>query len=460
MASGPSIVGQVRQRIREVLPLGSLRARFAHGAFWSLVGTGVSQTFGLIASVIIARCLGKEGFGEFGMIQATVSMVALFAGMGLGITSTKYVAQLRTVDPPRAGRIIAFVGMAAWISSAAVSLGVWFLAPFLAANVINAPHILYEVRVSTLLMLFSTVSGVQIGVLCGLESFRSVAQVNFAKGLTYCLLVSGGVWVWDLRGAVWGTVAAAVAACFIGFLAIRRECKAKGIPISRRGLRGELPVLWQFSLPAVASGMLLLPTEWIMNAVVANIPQGYEQLGVFNAARQWYSIILFLPGILVQITLPMLSNLWGEGKLRHYRKLLVVNSALLTGLAGAVVVFVLIFRRAAMGMYGSGFAEYSLVLVLMCARGIIAQPNTVVGQAIWSIGASKAAMVLAMFRNIVLLSIFAFLYRRGAMGMALSLASCDFILLVVQVFYMRRRFEGASAAFPVAAVADGGTVNQ
>src|ERR1022692_3038167 len=49
------------------------------------------------------------------MIQSTVGMLGIFAGLGLGITATKYVAELRSHDPERAGRIIALgCGVAVW----------------------------------------------------------------------------------------------------------------------------------------------------------------------------------------------------------------------------------------------------------------------------------------------------------------------------------------------------------
>ncbi len=94
----------------------SLRGRFARGAVWSLLGALMAQGATLAASVITARLLGREQFGEYGMIQSTVGMLGIFAGLGLGMTATKFVAELRTRDPQRAGRIIALGTAAAVIS--------------------------------------------------------------------------------------------------------------------------------------------------------------------------------------------------------------------------------------------------------------------------------------------------------------------------------------------------------
>ena len=64
----------------EASPLG---LRFARGAFWALMGTVVSQGLFLLASMALARLLGKEQFGGFDVINGTVLMFGVFAGLDL-----------------------------------------------------------------------------------------------------------------------------------------------------------------------------------------------------------------------------------------------------------------------------------------------------------------------------------------------------------------------------------------
>ena len=80
--------------------------RLAKGVFWSMAGAVISRGLGIVSSVVVARTLGKVGFGELGIIHSTVMMFQLFAGFGLGLTATKYVAEYRGTDPQKAGRII------------------------------------------------------------------------------------------------------------------------------------------------------------------------------------------------------------------------------------------------------------------------------------------------------------------------------------------------------------------
>src|SRR5437764_513589 len=74
----PSPSSGLRGRFAELFPAGSLRARFARGAFWSLIGAAVSQGLGMFAEVVVARRLGKTTFGELGMIESTVGLFGVF----------------------------------------------------------------------------------------------------------------------------------------------------------------------------------------------------------------------------------------------------------------------------------------------------------------------------------------------------------------------------------------------
>src|SRR5215475_10536595 len=70
-----------------------LAYRLARGAFWSLVGSLISRGLGVVAGIGVARILGKNDYGELGMVQSTVGMFGVFAGFGMGLTANKHVAE-------------------------------------------------------------------------------------------------------------------------------------------------------------------------------------------------------------------------------------------------------------------------------------------------------------------------------------------------------------------------------
>jgi O-antigen/teichoic acid export membrane protein len=413
------LIGRLRQRVQTALPKGSLRARFAHGAFWMMAGAALAQGLTLAANYLAARLLGKDVFGELGMIQSTVGMLGTFAGMGLGMTAMKHVAELRGSDRARAGRIIGMAAAVSWLTGAAMAAGVLVFADPLAAQ-IKAPHLADELRIGCLLVLLSAVNGAQLGALSGLEAFKAVAQLNTLRGLATFPLLAGGVWLDGLRGAVWGLTAAAALTCAVSYFILRRQMLGAGVKVSLRGWRSEAGVLWRFSLPALVSSLLFGPMDWVVSAILVQRPGGYGELGMLTAARQWQAIMLYLPNLLSQITLPILANLWGEGRLPQYRRMLMMNTWLLAAAALVVAVPVGCLSPHLMAAYGSGFGGGWLTLVLICVLAVFWAANMVVGQAIWASGKAGAGMLFAAVRATSLVLAAWLLAPWGATGLALA----------------------------------------
>ena len=143
--------------------------RLVSGSFWSFSGAVVSRLLSLAAFVVIARVLGKEQYGQFGVVQSTISMFAVFAGFGLGQTATKYIAELRTTDPQRAGRIMGLAGLVALLTGVAFAAFLFIFAPWLAKTTLAAPELAPALRIGAFLLLFEAMNGAQVGALAGFE---------------------------------------------------------------------------------------------------------------------------------------------------------------------------------------------------------------------------------------------------------------------------------------------------
>ena len=188
-----NLVMLIRSKLADKLPENSLRRRFVKGAFWSVIAAAMAQGFGFIAIVVAGRILGKTGLGELGMIQSTVGMFGVFAGLGLGLTATRYVAEFRKNAPIRAGRIIALSSVTALASGGIISIIIFIASPYLASHVINAQHLTGPLRIACGLLFFNTLIGAQIGALSGFEAFETIARVSLFRGLLNLpLVILGG----------------------------------------------------------------------------------------------------------------------------------------------------------------------------------------------------------------------------------------------------------------------------
>lgn len=408
----------------------SLKARFARGTAWSIIGAVISQGLTLGASVVTARILGKTGYGELGMINSTVGMFGTFAGFGLGLTTTKYVAEYRTSDPQKAGRIIAMASVIAAISAGLLSLVMVVFASVIATRTLAAPSLAPELQIGALLLFLNTADGVQTGTLSGLEAFKAIAQSNLVRGLLAFPVMIGGVLIWHLPGAVLGLVLASGIGWLINHVILRRKCRAFGIPVGSRGIWQEHRILTSFTIPAFLSNAAVGPVTWLANTILVNQPHGYAELGVFSAANQWRSAMVFLPRLVGQVVLPMLSSLQGDDNQGSVRKMVLSAMGLNAIFTLPALLPILFLSGPILAFYGPGFASQGEVLILMALAAALYSIETPVGDII----AASGRMWLGAYINVgwaVVLLLASWLLLRIGWG-ASGLAAAYLMAYVIQ----------------------------
>lgn len=396
----------------------SLGGRLARGTFWSLAGTLVARGSGLAASILTARVLGKQEFGEFGIIQSTLSLFGLFAGFGMGLTATKHVAEFRVNDPELAGRILCNASLFSWVSGVFLACVLYVSAPWLAVHTLAAPHLAGLLRASTILLVLTSWQGAQMGALAGFEVFKTIAKLNVASGLiSFPLVVGGAVWL-GLRGAIWATVVVQLIVCVVNTWALRRTAEGAGVPLRFSPKYSDVHLILRFSFPAFVSGAMVLPINWLCNAILVNQPSGYGEMGILNAASQWRNAILFLPTVVSNVSLPLLASLQSPAHAGSAKRLLWNSVKLNAGAAMSAVVVVSACAPLIMSGYDMSSKQNNLTLVVLCLSAGLSGTIGVMGQYIASRGMMWWGTALNLVWGCVLLIGAWQLRGWGALGIA------------------------------------------
>lgn len=431
----PNFLRPLFDRI-ESSPLG---LRLASGMFWSMAGAVISRGLMLIASIVVARLLGKTGFGELGMIQSTVGMFGVFAGFGLGLTATKHVAEFRLNDPSRAGRIISLSGLFATVTGGLIALALLIFAPWLAESTINAPHLAGGLRIGALILFISALNGAQTGALAGFEAFKAISYVNLLVGLLSFPILIAGAYYGGLTGAIWALTINLSVNWILNHLALRHVSACQGVSFSLRQCLKEWPILWRFSLPAALSSIMVGPVNWLCAAILVNQADGYGEMGIFNAANQWRFAILFIPTVVGQIVLPMLSSLNKPDLRCQYIKILNYNFYINGCVALIFSSIVSIFASKIMKFYGDGFEKSIFVLIILSFTSVLMALNSVIGHAIASHGKMWIGFVFNALWGISII-IFSTLFIQngyGASGLALANMSAYCLHTIWQYCYLK-----------------------
>ena len=394
------------------------RQRLARGAFWGGVAFAVSRGVSIVVSFLLARILGQVGFGEYGMINTTAGMIGGMAGLGIGTTVVKHIAEFKTSDPDKASRILALSSGITWISSLLYAGVVVALAPWIAAKALAAPQLEPMLRISAFTMAFMVVNGVQTSSLTGCEAFRANTVLGVVCSLLQSGLVLAGAWKWGISGAVWGLAAAMLATVWLTRHVVVREWRRFHLGLRWRDAAKEWRVLLDFSLPTFLSGISVGPVLWGCNALLANQPGGYGALGIYNAANQWQQVIQFLPGLMGMALLPVLSEKCGQGDVQGSFSVMWKMVKLVAGVVLPLAILVSLMSPWIMRGYGESFVAGHWTVVLSVATAALLAMMTPVGHLIsasgrmwigfWMNAGWGAAMLLASW----------WMVRWGAEGLA------------------------------------------
>lgn len=392
--------------------------RLAHGAFWSVAGATTGRLLGLASSIVIARFLGKEEFGALGIIYSTIAMCQLFAGFGLGITGLKYVAEFKTKDPIRAGRIIALSYIIA-VSTGLVGAAILCIfAEQIASKTLNAPHLANLLRISSLAILVGAIDGAQTGALAGFEAFKSLARISLVVGILTFPITVGGVYFAGTEGVIWGTVVTMVLNAFINNISLQREMKRHEISSSYSGCFKETKILWSFSLPALLESMMVTPINWACSALLVNQEGGYAEMGMFSAANQWFGALLFLPQAAGRVVIPLLSERFGISDRKSSIKILSFSVITNTLLLLPAVVALCLLSPLIMASYGDEYREGWATLMVVVITAGLAGVLIPVGHVLGASGRMWIGFSMNLGWAIVFVISAIFLVRWGAIGLA------------------------------------------
>jgi len=360
--------------------------RLANNSFWLLFGSAVSQGLMLLVMVYIGRKLGPANLGRFGMIQMTVNLLGSLAGVSLGLTSAKHVAEYRSTDSERAGRMIGLATLVAvgagFVLSAVLVLG----APLLARITLHSPEMAGLLRIGALWVFFIVLNAEQVGVLSGLEDFRTLAKINVIRGLLTLLCAGAGVIGGGVYGAVLGFCVAACLQCVVTAYYVHTMCHRNGIRTVYLSSEHEFGVITGFSLPSFLGSIVALPITWIASAVLVNQLNGYKYMGLFNAATHWRGVVVFLPTGLAQVGLPVLANFFGIRDKRAYRKAFFTLFGGLTVSAGCIAAILCAGVGILVRLYGAGYTEAKPVFVLVIVTAVISSIDYALALALSSLG--------------------------------------------------------------------------
>lgn len=405
-------------------------------SLWSLIGSTVGRGLSLVAGILVARFLGKDLYGEYGILKTTLIYIEIFSTFGLGYTATKFIADFRQSYPGRVSSVCRATLKITLATSGIMAMVVLLFAKQIAI-MIDAPHLYNTLRITAVGVIVNAINVAQIGILSGFGDFKVIAKNTTIVGVVTFFLTIVLTYYWGLNGAVIALVLSYGCQCLINNLSVHYRLRQFEAPKERdKGLYKELLV---FSSPVALQESLYSIVNWAISFMLIKV-SGYGELGLYSAAAQWSAIISFIPGILRNVTLSHLSgNLNNQSAHeKTMRAMLGVNLAS----TSIMMLFILLFINPICSMYGDTFEGLKLVIVAQAFCAIVTSLSNVYAQEFMSRGANWPVFFCRLVRDVaaLLISYFVIIIVQGygALILSLSLVISN-ILYLVALYYLYKQ---------------------
>ncbi|MDH7513864.1 MAG: oligosaccharide flippase family protein [Clostridiales bacterium] len=428
-------------KIKDRFSISPLTRRFSSGIFWTMIGNTVARVLSGIGTILLARILGPRGLGELGIVESTVAMFAVYGAFRLGNTAVRYVARYRVQDPEKASRVLKLALSTSLILCSIMGITIALLSKYIAIHSLKNADIAGSIAIGGALLFFLTYGNITQQALAGFEDFRSIARVNFWRGILTLLGPLPLAYFLGVHGALWGLVlSSAVLLPVISHYLHVNSVKAGFI--NRTSISSaikELPVLWQYSLPGFFVLAVMTLTIWISNVILARQLNGFAELGIFQGAHAWERLITFIPGSMARVMLPILSETHGRRGDDEFKKAVSLQLEAVCMFTVPLAIAMIGFTRPLAGIFGRKFIGMEQVLPFLAVSAVLFSVNEAIRVIYEGMSRQWTSFVMYVsWGGALITACYVLVPSMGAEGLALSYLIANTILFTFQSTYVNR----------------------
>lgn len=414
------------------------KSKILNDSFWAVFGNGLGNFLLLVAGIIIARILGKDLYGEYGMVKTTMFHIASFSTLGLGFTSTKYIADAVSNYPNRLKRIIRTSFKTTLLFSAFLCVLLFVFADTL-ANYIEEPGTAPAFRALGVIVIFRAINTICAGVLAGFKSFKIVGINSVVSGATLLVLAALLTYEYGLVGSFISLAISQFVNALLNYIALAKSYRNSEEEIGDVSMSKEMLF---FTIPVAIQEFFYMLSTWGGTMILTKYAS-LGDVGLWSAAGQWNAIILFVPHLLMNVVLSHLSGLSSD--MKGHRKML--KKMLLINFVCSFTPFVVVYLCAGLiaAFYGRTFDGLSEVIRVLTFSSVIACMSNVFHSSLLSEGRNWLLLLLRAIRDVLMLLVLWFMLRSGVSNAALAYSwiyvaayAIYFIMLVISEVQYKR----------------------
>ena len=372
----------------------------AKGGSVLFVGIVLELGISFLATLIIARVLGRVGFGAVSLGRVTMTMISTVLLLGLDTGVGRYLPRQDT-DYYRRGVLVSAIQLVLPLSIIG-GLSLFLAAPFLASAVFDDPSLVPILEVFGVAVPFAAVMKLAIGTVQGSQKalpkvlVRNVSQ-PVARFLAIAVVLALVTGAGRVVGIAWAYVFAYVVAAVVGVYFIGRLTPLFGGE-SYSPMRREL---LSFSAPlALTMAMSILLSD--LDTVMLGAFGTTGSVGVYNVVYPLAELLIVVLSSFGFVFMPVLSELDAEGARAEMRRVYQVIAKWVFVATFPVFSLFVIFPGTVIGLtFGPAYVGGSLALSVLAVGFFVHATAGLNVNALTAIGRTRVVLYDNVFATVL-----------------------------------------------------------
>lgn len=408
-------------------------SRLARVVSSSVAGEATAQALTLLSGLVVARMLGPDRFGAYGLVVATVQLLAGWGMLAQSITVSRHVGLWAATSPERAGSVISLGLVISGLASTVFAAGLVVFATPIAERV-GVPNLAISLRLAAALAPLTVLVAMCTSILLGLQAYSTLPLSGALRGISIALGIIGGAIGGSLKSVIIGGVCGNAVALLCVALLVGRELSRTRVHLGLENLLREKAVLFQFSLPQFLASATAAWAVWFATSTLG-AHTSLSDVAALTVARQWQSVMTFLPVTAASVLLPLLAGDRELGRRASFVTAHRLTMLCVSAGAGAVIVLTPLLLR----LYGTAYHSAAGLVIWLVGGTAIGFLGNALGAQILARGdAWFAAIMNTVWAIIVSVAVAFTIPRFGAVGIGYAFALAYCATLTMAAFRLQR----------------------
>jgi O-antigen/teichoic acid export membrane protein len=417
----------------------------ARGGFFLISGSAFATIILAIGSIMIARILNPELYGQYSLVIVVPQIIFLFTDLGISQGITKFVADARASgENAQVAKIIKHGLMLRMLMGVALFFATYFFADFFASFFLQRPELGFYVRISSISILFQVIFTTATSAFVGMDKTEYNAVTTNIQAISKAIAQIGFVLLgFAVAGAVLGHVFSFLFGGVIGiallFFIVRKN---KDSLSDKYSFTGNSRQLLKYGAPLYVSVLLVGLIPFYQNVMLALFVTNTD-IGNYKAAINFAALLTVFSIPITTAMLPAFAKLGSAAsdKMKLFFKL--TNKYVTLIILPIAVLIILLSKEIIQIVYGSEYQSAPFFLAIYCVLYLLVGFGNLTLLSFYNgIGETKITMRIGLITFTILVFLSPVLTQfYGVEGLIVAFLLASVVGQIYSAFFAVRKYK-------------------